>query len=194
MHLKSFRLFMAVAALSATAPLAMANDGHVAPVSAYVNENIKPWLADPTVIAAIKAQNGKHAGLTEAQILKLDKDWRAQVNSGNRPLVDGILSNKLSAFLKKKKEGSQGLMTEVFVMDNKGLNVGQSDPTSDYWQGDEAKWKKTFKVGPDVIHVGGVEKDESTQQLQSQASVTIKDPETGKPIGAVTIGINLDEL
>jgi hypothetical protein len=39
-----------------------------------------------------------------------------------------------------------------------------------------------------------VEEDESTQALQSQASVTISDPETGEPIGAITVGINLDML
>ena len=194
MYPKSFRITLAAAALCATAPLALADTGHVAPVTAYVKENVQPWLNDPVVIAAIKAQNGKHASLTGEQIVKLDKDWRAQVNTGSRPLVDGILANKLSSFLKGKKAGSNGLVTEVFVMDNKGLNVGQSDPTSDYWQGDEAKWKKTFKVGPNAVHVSEAEMDDSTQMLQSQASITITDPATGKAIGAITVGINLNEL
>jgi hypothetical protein len=79
-------------------------------------------------------------------------------------------------------------------MDDKGLNVGQSDVTSDYWQGDEPKWQKTFKVGPDTVFVDKVEKDESSEQLQIQVSVSIKDPETGKVIGAVTLGINVDQL
>jgi len=79
-------------------------------------------------------------------------------------------------------------------MDAKGLNVGQSDPTSDYWQGDEAKWQKTFSAGADAVFVDEVEQDESTQQLQSQASFTISDPETGEPIGAATAGINLEML
>jgi uncharacterized phage infection (PIP) family protein YhgE len=38
------------------------------------------------------------------------------------------------------------------VKDNKGLNVGQSDVTSDYWQGDEAKWKKSYKMGAGAVH------------------------------------------
>ena len=79
-------------------------------------------------------------------------------------------------------------------MDDRGLNAGQSDVTSDYWQGDEAKWQKTFKAGADAVFVDVVEKDESTQQLQVQVSVSIKDPETGKVIGAVTLGINVDQL
>jgi hypothetical protein len=79
-------------------------------------------------------------------------------------------------------------------MDDKGLNVGQSEVTSDYWQGDEAKWQKTFSAGPDAVFLDKIEKDESTQALQMQVSVSIKDPETGKAIGAVTFGINVDEL
>ena len=51
-----------------------------------------------------------------------------------------------------------------------------------------------FLVGPDALFVDEVEQDESTQALQSQASMTIADPDSGEPIGAITIGINLDQL
>ncbi len=77
-------------------------------------------------------------------------------------------------------------------MDNKGLNVGQSDITSDYWQGDEAKWKKSYGAGMGAVHVGKIKQDESTQKFQSQVSVAISDG--GKVIGAVTVGVNVDEL
>jgi hypothetical protein len=79
-------------------------------------------------------------------------------------------------------------------MDAKGLNVGQSDLTSDYWQGDEAKWKKTYLVGPKAMHVGGVKTDQSTQTLQSQLSMAVVDPASGKVIGAVTVGVNVEQL
>ena len=97
-------------------------------------------------------------------------------------------------YLKKVEADSQGLITEIFVMDDKGLNVGQSDVTSDYWQGDEAKWQKTYQVGPDAIHISDVEQDESTQRFQSQLSLPVVDPDTKKPIGAVTIGIDVENL
>jgi hypothetical protein len=65
--------------------------------------------------------------------------------------------------------------------------------TSDYWQGDEAKWQKTFSMGPDAVFVDEIEKDESTQALQSQISVTIKDS-SGAAVGAITIGLNVEKL
>ncbi len=124
----------------------------------------------------------------------MDKAWRAEVTAADKPTISSVLGNDLSKFLAAKKEESAGMITEVFVTDNKGLNVGQSDVTSDYWQGDEDKWQKTFLVGPDTVFVDEVEQDESTQALQSQASMTITDPDSGEAIGAITIGISLDNL
>lgn len=180
--------------LLASTPGQASDESHVAPIKALVTDKLSAWLSDPVLIEAVRAQNVKHASLTQAEIDALDKEWRAQVNTPKRPLVDSLLSTKLSGFLVAKKKESGGLITEVFVMDDKGLNVGQSDVTSDYWQGDEAKWQKTFLAGPGAIFVDKVEKDESTQMLQSQVSVTVVDPQTKTAIGAITIGVNVDAL
>jgi hypothetical protein len=183
------------ASVLAFAPVsAMAEEAHVAPVKEFISQNVEGWLTDPVVISAINEQNATTGGLDQAAIDALDKDWRAQATASDKPLVDEVLGRALSKFLMEKKDGSQGMITEMFVMDAKGLNVGQSDVTSDYWQGDEAKWQKTYAVGPGEVFVDEVEEDESTQALQSQASVTISDPATGKAIGAITVGINLDML
>ncbi len=189
--------FLRVATLFASLLLAapaFAEDAPVKEVESYLKGNLITWLSDKTVIDAIKAQNTKHANIAQAEIDKLDKQWRAEVDAAQKPLIDSVVKNELSAFLAKKKADAKGVITEVFVMDDKGLNVGQSDITSDYWQGDEAKWQKTFQIGPDAVFFDKVEKDESTQTLQMQVSVSIKDPETGKAIGAVTFGINIDQL
>lgn len=183
-----------LAGVTFVAPSSRAQDDYAAAVEKYVHANVMAWLNDKAVIDAIKAQNAAHETLSQADVEKLDKEWRAQVDGDDKPLINKTLGNELSKFLSEKKEASQGLITEIFVMDNKGLNVGQSDVTSDYWQGDEAKWQKTFQAGPDAIFVDEVEKDESTQQLQVQVSVSIKDPETGNAIGAVTLGISVDLL
>jgi hypothetical protein len=175
-------------------PSAFAADEPVKEVDAYVKGKLMSWISDKAVIDAVKAQNAKHAKLTQAEVDKLDKDWRAQVDAANKPLIDSVMKSELSTYLKKKQDETKGVVAEVFVMDDKGLNVGQSEVTSDYWQGDEAKWQKTFSVGPDAVFFDKIEKDESTQALQMQVSVSIKDPETGKAIGAVTFGINVDEL
>ena len=40
--------------------------------------------------------------------------------------------NATSQFLKGFKTAANGPIVEIFIMDNKGLNVAQTDPTSDY--------------------------------------------------------------
>lgn len=173
---------------------ALAEDDYAAAARAYVQEHVVPFLSDPLVVEAINAQNAKNAGLQQADVDALDKKWRAEVEATDKPTIDGVLASPLSKFLKEQQGKSDGAITELFVTDNKGLNVGQSDMTSDYWQGDEAKWQKTFQVGPGTIFVDGVEKDESTQQLQTQVSATISDPKTGAAIGAITVGLNVEGL
>ncbi|MCM2475681.1 hypothetical protein HGO38_19585 [Rhizobium sp. CG5] len=186
-------LIASVSGLGLTAGAASAQEAHVAPVTEFVQTNVAPWLNDPVIIEAIKAQNAAHASLTDADIDALDKKWRAEVDGSDRAMIDGILANAVSKLLQEKQAASGGTISEVFVMDNKGLNVGQSDATSDYWQGDEAKFQKSFGAGKDAVFVDEIEKDESTQALQSQASMTISD-EAGNPIGAITVGVNLDAL
>jgi hypothetical protein len=193
--MKKTLLAGAFAALTifAVSPVSAEEAAHVGPVKEYIDASVKAWASDPAIINAIKAQNAANANLSQADIDALDQKWRAEVEADAHPMIDGVLSNAASEFLKAKQEESGGTITEVFVMDAKGLNVGQSATTSDYWQGDEGKFQKSFGAGAGAVFVDEAEKDESTQMLQSQASMTIVD-ESGAPIGAITIGVNLDKL
>lgn len=173
---------------------ALAEDEYVAAARAYVEQHVVPFLSEAVVVDAINAQNAKFAGLQQADVDALDQKWRAEVEAGDKPMIDEALASPLSKFLVEQREKSEGVITELFVTDGKGLNVGQSDPTSDYWQGDEAKWQKSFQAGPGAVFVDEVEKDESTQQLQTQVSATIVDPKTGAAIGAITVGLNVEGL
>lgn len=151
-----------------------------------------PWLADELVINEIRSQNADHDGFSQSQIDELDQTWRAQADAKDQPMIDGILARPASKYLKDRQKESSGLITEVIVMDNLGLNVAQSDPTSDYWQGDEDKFQQTFPKGAGEIHVSEIEVDESTGSYQVQVSMTISDPESGEAIGAATFGITLE--
>jgi len=167
---------------------------HVGPATEFANTTVAKWVSSAELIKAVNAQNVRHSVLTQEQIDTLDKQWRAEVGASSRPLIDEILNRPVSKFLAEMKKERGGQVLEIFVMDNRGLNVAQSDVTSDYWQGDEAKWKKTYSVGPDAVFVDEVELDESSQTFQAQISMSIKDPATNAVIGAITVGVNVDEL
>ena len=162
-------------------------------LTALANDQLSAIAENPALVAAIEAQNAETAGYDQAKIDALDTQWRAEVDSSSRPLIDGVLANDASAYLMQAQEESEGLFTEIFAMDAKGLNVGQSAVTSDYWQGDEGKWQNTYPVGAGAIDIGDIEQDESTQTFQSQVSIPVLD-ETGAPIGAITFGVNIEYL
>ena len=169
-------------------------DVYRVPLQAYAESQLAQWLENPELIDAVKAQNSAHAGLSQADVDQLDLDWRAQRKADAKPLIDGVLARPMSQWLKEQQSQTANFVTEVFAMDNVGLNVAQSTVTSDYWQGDEAKWQNTFGNGSGDIHISEVEYDDSTGSYQSQVSMPIKDPASGELIGAITFGINVQSL
>jgi hypothetical protein len=155
---------------------------------------LREWASHPTIVDAVRAQNQRNKGISAEQIAAMDRRWRSETVSPSKPMVQALMANVLSSFAVLKKRRSNGLITEIIVMDQYGLNVGLSDMTSDYWQGDEDKWRMTYLAGPGSIHISGIVRDVSTGHLQSQLSLPVVDPETDKAIGAVTIGIDIATL
>ena len=175
------------------APAAQAND-YEPTMRDYVQAQVLPWASDPVILNALRAQNAAHSHIQQSEIDALDARWRAEVGTGATPTIDTVLKTPASDFLRARVAQSSGVLSEVFVMDAEGLNVASSGVTSDYWQGDEAKFQQTYPKGAGAVHVGEVEFDESSQSYQAQVSITLADPATGEALGAMTIGINADSL
>ncbi|MEM0922593.1 MAG: hypothetical protein AAGF44_11395 [Pseudomonadota bacterium] len=186
---------LAGAALTALAlaTAAQANE-YQASLEELVDTQLRGIASEGFIIDSIRAMNAERASLTQDDIDAKDKDWRAQVGSSNATLIETVMATPSSQRLSEIRDVSEGLFTEIFVMGGKGLNVAASDVTSDYWQGDEAKWQKTYLVGPDAMHISEVELDESTQTYQAQVSLPVVDPDTSAPIGAITFGVNVEYL
>jgi hypothetical protein len=105
--------------------------------------------------------------------------------------MQALMDSECGRFLAKILE-SQPYYAEIFVMDNQGANVAMTDKTSDFWQGDEAKFKKSYNSGNGAIFVDEVEFDDSTQAYLCQVSVPVKDGD--KVIGAITVGVDVDQI
>ena len=164
------------------------------PERIFQKRSVSSAAADTSMPSSLKAKFEQMFEFSAAKIDELDKTWRAQADAADQPMIDAALDSEVSGYLMDVQDGSDGLFTEIFVMDAKGLNVGQSDVTSDYWQGDEDKWQQTYSVGPGAVHISELEEDESTQTVQSQVSASVVDPDSGAVIGAVTFGVNVDKL
>ena len=189
---KTIVLAAAVALAAGFAP-AKAMDVN-AQLMELAESQLSGWLNNDELMAALATQNAAHANLSQDEIDALDQTWRGEISGTSAPMINEILNRPASGYLRDQKEAMDGLVTEVFLMDNRGLNVAQSDLTSDYWQGDEAKFQETYGQGAGSIHISEVELDESTGTYQSQVSMVVADPATGAPMGAITFGVNVDYL
>ena len=194
MNLRSLMLAATVVAALGVALPSFAQDDYTAPLTELANGKLREIAQNPALISAIVAQNQQTAGYDAAKIDALDKQWRAEVDAADKPLINATLANEASQTLAKAQADSAGLFTEIFATDAVGLNVAQSSVTSDYWQGDEDKFTKSFGAGAAGVFLGEVEQDESTQTFQSQVSITITDPASGQPIGSITAGVDLSKL
>ncbi|SLN77982.1 hypothetical protein [Roseisalinus antarcticus] len=178
--------------LAGTLP-AMASDYDDA-MKSYVESQVLSWAESAVVLDAVAAANATHAGLPQAEIDAMDAAWQAEVGSVSTPTIDPVLQGPVADMLRARVEASEGVITEVIVMDAMGMNVVVSHVTSDFWQGDEAKHQETYGRGAGAFHFSDIEFDESSQRYQGQASFTLADPATGEPVGAVTIGIDAESL
>ena len=186
--------FLASSAIATTLATAAAADDFTPAMEEFYRSEARSLTGAQVLIDAINAQNSQTAAYDQARIDELDQAWRAEVGSASSPTIDPVLTNAASDYLRSQVAAFGGRVTEIFVMDAQGLNVAASDITSDYWQGDEEKYSETYPKGPNAMHLSDVELDDSTQRYQGQISVTITDPSTGEPIGAMTIGVDAESL
>ena len=151
------------------------------------NSQLAAYGTDPIIVAAVKAENAK--GKTLAQIKEMDAKWMAT------PGVDDFMKSLMESEAGKHLVAirtAHPYIAEIFVMDDQGANVAMSDKTSDYWQGDEAKWQKSFNNGQGAVFVDEVKFDASSQAYLVQVSVPVKDGD--KTIGAITFGTDVDKV
>ena len=106
---------------------ALAADDQEAELRKLVNTKILPFVQKSIVIDSVNNQNQKNATLNEQQIRRLDKIWRDEAKRAGGALINEVFANPLSSYLKQVKQDHGDLFAEIYVMDNKGLNVGQSD-------------------------------------------------------------------
>jgi len=163
-----------------------ANDFNKAKLDEIV-ARLKNTGTDATLIAAVNKQNAKN--LSMSTIKSRDKTW--QSTSGLDDLMKSLMSNAAAKRLASIEKENK-VIVESFLMDKKGANVAMTNKTSDYWQGDEAKFTKSFNGGKGAVHMGKSKFDKSAQAYVIQVSVPVMSD--GRAIGAITYGINVDDL
>ena len=185
-------LFGCVLGIGLAGMPAAANDTD-AKFNAAAQTIARKFQQDEVIINAVLEQNQNSKYLDMAAIGALNAQWIAELATPKRNLINKLQNNDLSIYLHNLKQQSAGEILEMIVMDNKGLNVGQSGVTSDYWQGDEDKWLKPFVEAAGHVFVDEIRWDESVQNYEVQVSFTLFDPATQTQIGAMTVGLRVPQ-
>lgn len=144
---------------------------------------IARWAADPTLVAAVRAQNrkGPMAGVDNAK-------WKSMRRSD--PAVRQFQQSAAGEFLRNRQRESGGAITEVFLNAAKGEKVAFVEKTTSYIHAGAAKHDVPFASGKPWQ--GEPEFDESTQTYAVQVSVPVLDG--GRPIGSLVVGVNVSHL
>ena len=137
---------------------------------------------DAVIHAAVLASNA--VSEPPEVIKRRDMVWTANPRD---PLRQVILQAPCSVKVRELVK-EDPLVVEAFVMNDRGTLVCSTIETSDYWQGDEAKWQRTFVDGKDPF-VEEPAFDASSGRYAIQVSVPIA--EAGKRTGAVTLTLKL---
>ncbi len=139
------------------------------------------------LIEAVVSQNAE--GLSMEVIKQRDERWKTSDTSDEfkQEMMASTAGRYLSNLMKSSKA-----YTEAFLADNQGANVAASPLTSDYWQGDEDKWVKSFTPEGGAIYVGPMEWDDSSGYNAVQISVPVK--QGNNVIGVMVVGVKLSHV
>lgn len=151
-------------------------------IIAIHEERVKELARSPIIIESVKEQNKQGKSLEE--IRKIDLDW---INGKKDGFAMELMTNRVGTFLYNKLSENKSIYVEAFLCDNQGAVVGEYPKTTDYWQGDEDKFIKSYNNGNGMVFIGPIEFDDSTKTISVQLSVPVVD--NGKTIGVLIVGL-----
>lgn len=134
-------------------------------------------LHDSVVLDAVQRANVRDRDITLVQIEELDREWRNPGLEIVRKLTDKDCNESLTLF-----QNTYGAYAEIFVTGIRGLNVCQTNKTTDYYQADEDWWQRTFTSGM-AARQSTPEFDESAGVFAVPIYLPIRNPSSRDIIG-----------
>jgi hypothetical protein len=137
---------------------------------------------DPCIIEKVKISNSNNRDFNLSEILETDKKW--QETEGLDDFIKSLLTNESAQYLIDFQEKHDEFV-EIFITDKKGLVIGETNKTSDYYQADEPWWIKAYNQGTGNTFYGEIEYDESALAESIPIYIPVIDPGINKAIGVI---------
>ena len=140
------------------------------------------------IISVVIDSNKRFAAMDDANayIAEKDEEWLKTPRNSNSPFMSAIIESSVSDLLREKlviptQEFGDVSFPEIIVTNSFGANVGQSQRTEDYNQGDEGWWIRAKTVS---IHITEVAWDSSAEIFSADIIIKMVD-EDGNFIGVL---------
>ncbi|HSK10947.1 MAG TPA: cache domain-containing protein [Vicinamibacterales bacterium] len=175
--------------------------GHLADVAdqtaAAVDSYVFRRAIDAAILATVpdvrrEAAAASAAPFDPALVRRYDRQWQEE-----RVIPEALAAltrNSASLFLAEAGRNDQ-TYRELLLADRNGRLVAASGMTTDYYQGDEEWFSRTFAEGnKGVLNVGGVSWDESAGTWALEISVPVVDPDGKQLAGVLKAVVDIREM
>ncbi len=149
-------------------------------------KTVVTMAASNSIIRAVEEHNS--LGLVMDEILRRDKKWIS--SDSTEAFKIKLQENRSGVLLKSLVIRNLAMYSEAFLTGNKGANIGAYPATSDYWQGDEEKFKVAFNNGNGRLIITPVKFDKSSGTYAAQVAAPVVNHK-GITIGVLFVGIKL---
>ncbi len=157
-------------------------------------QDLRAQAENMVVVFSVNSQNQTHKNLSPKENQSLNEKWHQEATTYEKPLITAKLTNPLSTYLTRLQADSVGLYSEILVMDQNGLNVGQSAMTKDMYHGDKNQFMQTYTGGVNAVIIGSPQFRSDIGIWQTRVHIPVVDSQKQKVIGVANFEINLTEL
>lgn len=137
-------------------------------------------ISDPELVKAITAKN--KVAESPAAVKKHDEEWQA---NPDLPLRKQTVGNDCAGRL-RSIVGDDTVVSEAYLMDNRGTLVCSIGDLPDYWQGDEPNFQRTFGQSQ-FLYVGDPAPDPAAPPGAWNVSLSMVVLDGPTKVGAATL-------
>ena len=155
---------------------------------------IQSALMQQDIVKTLRTYNKARQDMTQADIDGLEAIWHSELNSGYQPLITGVVRNMTVLRMRKVIRDTGGVISEINVIDARGVSIAQTTTFPHIWQGTTEEAKDIAAADPNMVLISKVETDVSDRPRQLEVFSPVIDPDTNELIGAVILVVEAESF
>ena len=155
---------------------------------------IQSAIMQQNLVKTLRIVNENRRDMTQAEIDGLEAIWQAELNSGNQPLITGVVRNITALRLRKVIRDTGRVVSEIKVVDARGISIAQTTVFPSIWLGTDGNTPNIAAADPNMVLISNVESEALNRSRQLEAFFPVADPDTNELIGAVILVVEAESF